>query len=128
VICEATRKFSTNGPKTNSSILPDCFPFTGNAGQPAKGIGRLCVADAVRNGTEAAAAKTWCRGKGRTVTGNSGFQIRINQFRINLIGQKWMADISYEASLTQNSQLVAREAVTGSAERLKVIGSGGAEK
>jgi len=56
------------------------------------------------------------------------FQININQFRINLIGQKWMADISYEASLTQDTQLVAREVVTGSAERLKVMGSGGAEK
>jgi hypothetical protein len=39
-----------------------------------------------------------------------------------------MADISYEASLTQDTQLVAREVVTGSAERLKMIGSGGAEK
>ena len=56
------------------------------------------------------------------------FQIHINQFHINLIGQKWMADISYEASLTQDSQLIAREVVTGSAERLKVMGSGGAEK
>jgi hypothetical protein len=56
------------------------------------------------------------------------FQININQFHINLIGQKWMADISYEASLTQDSQLIAREVVTGSAERLKVMGSGGAEK
>lgn len=56
------------------------------------------------------------------------FQIKINQFRINLIGQKWMADVSYEASLAQDTQLVAREAVTGSAERLRVMGSGGAEK
>ncbi|WP_372681207.1 hypothetical protein [Desulfosarcina sp.] len=56
------------------------------------------------------------------------FQIDINQFHINLVGQKWMADISYEVSLTQNSQLVAREVVSGSAERLKVMGSGGAEK
>jgi hypothetical protein len=56
------------------------------------------------------------------------FQITINQFQINLIGQKWMADISYEASLTQDTQLVAREVVSGSAERLKMIGSGGAEK
>ena len=56
------------------------------------------------------------------------FQIKINQFHINLVGQKWMADISYEASLTQDTQLVAREVVTGSAERLKVMGSGGAEK
>ena len=56
------------------------------------------------------------------------FQIRINQFRINLIGQKWLADVSYEVSLTQDTQLVAREVVTGSAERLKVMGIGGAEK
>ena len=56
------------------------------------------------------------------------FQININQFRVNLIGQKWMADISYEANLAHDTQLVAREVVTGSAERLKVIGSGGAEK
>jgi hypothetical protein len=56
------------------------------------------------------------------------FQINIKQFRINLIGQKWMTEISYEASLTQDTQLVAREVVSGSAERLKVMGSGGAEK
>jgi uncharacterized lipoprotein YajG len=56
------------------------------------------------------------------------FQININQFHINLVGQKWMADISYEVSLTQDTQLVALEVVSGSAERLKVMGSGGAEK
>ncbi|MDX2454748.1 hypothetical protein, partial [Desulfosarcina sp.] len=56
------------------------------------------------------------------------FQININQFHINLVGLKWMADISYEVSLTQDTQLVAREVVSGSAERLKVMGSGGAEK
>lgn len=56
------------------------------------------------------------------------FQIRINQFKINLIGQKWLADVSYEVSLTQDTQLVAREVVTGSAERIRVMGSGGAEK
>ncbi len=55
------------------------------------------------------------------------FQININQFHIKLVGQKWMADISYEVSLTQDMQLVAREVVSGSAERLKVMGSGGAE-
>lgn len=56
------------------------------------------------------------------------FQIKINQFHINLVGQKWLADISYEASLTQDTQLVAREVVTGSAERLKVMGNDGAEE
>jgi hypothetical protein len=56
------------------------------------------------------------------------FQIKLNQFHINLVEQKWQADISYEANLSQDAQLVAREVVTGSAERMKVIGTGGAEK
>jgi hypothetical protein len=56
------------------------------------------------------------------------FQININQFHIKLVGQKWNADISYAVSLAQDTKLVAREAVSGSAERLKVMGSGGAEK
>lgn len=56
------------------------------------------------------------------------FQIKINTFHINLVGQKWQADISYEANLAQDTQLVARERVTGNAERMKVIGTGGAEK
>lgn len=56
------------------------------------------------------------------------FQIKLNQFRIKLVGQKWLAEIAYEASLSHDTQLVARETVSGSAERLKVMGSGGAEK
>lgn len=56
------------------------------------------------------------------------FQIKIIQFRIKLIGQKWMADVRYEANLSQDAHLVAREVVTGSAERTKLVGSGGAEK
>jgi uncharacterized lipoprotein YajG len=56
------------------------------------------------------------------------FKIDLNQFRIKLVGQKWIAEISYEVSLTQDNQTVSREVVTGSAERLKIIGSGGAEK
>ena len=80
-----------------------------------------------------AALKQRLKKMGVGITGESSpgvaqFQIRINQFKINLVGQKWMADVSYETSLTQDTQLVAREVVTGSAERLKVMGSGGAEK
>lgn len=56
------------------------------------------------------------------------FQITINRFYIQLVGQKWMADVSYEASLTKDSLLIAREVVSGSAERVKIMGSGGAEK
>lgn len=56
------------------------------------------------------------------------FQITIHQFHIKLIGQKWIADVSYETSLSLDAKLVAREVVTGNAERMKLMGSGGAEK
>ena len=56
------------------------------------------------------------------------FQIKINRFHIKLVGQKWFADVSYEANLTRDAHLIAREVVSGSAERVKIMGSGGAEK
>ena len=56
------------------------------------------------------------------------FQVTIHQFHIKLIGQKWIADVNYETSLSQDAKLVAREVVTGNAERMKLMGSGGAEK
>ncbi len=56
------------------------------------------------------------------------FQIKINRFHIKLIGQKWFADVSYEANLTRDAHLIAREVVSGSAERVKIMGGGGAEK
>jgi uncharacterized lipoprotein YajG len=70
---------------------------------------------------------------GVTVNENSSadvpvFQINIHRFNIHLVGQKWLADISYGVNLTHTTQKVAREVVTGNAERLKVMGSGGAEK
>ncbi len=56
------------------------------------------------------------------------FQIKLNRFWISLIGQKWQAKVSYEASLAQDTKMVARELVSGSAERVRVVGSSGAEK
>lgn len=56
------------------------------------------------------------------------FQVRLEQFTIKLIGRKWTADIRYEASLTRDGRLIAREVVSGSAERMKIMGRGGAEK
>ena len=36
--------------------------------------------------------------------------------------------MNYQANLTRNGQLLAKESVEGTAERLKVIGKGDAEK
>ena len=55
-------------------------------------------------------------------------RIDINQFRINLVGQKWMADVGFEAKLIEGQQTISRETVSASAQQVKIMGSAGAEE
>jgi hypothetical protein len=55
-------------------------------------------------------------------------EVAVKSFKIDLVGRTWKADVSYEASLTRDNRLIAREAVSGSAERVKLMGSGAAER
>ena len=55
------------------------------------------------------------------------FEIDLQRFKINLSGRKWIADVIYEANLSQDAHLIAREKITGSAERMKIIGRKGAD-
>lgn len=56
------------------------------------------------------------------------FGIVIHRFVIDLKDHKWIADVSYEANLSRDSQLIARETVAGRAERIKIIGRKGADE
>lgn len=55
------------------------------------------------------------------------FEITLKKLKIDLWERKWVANVSYEASLSRDSQLIAREMVSGEAERLKIIGRKGAD-
>ena len=55
-------------------------------------------------------------------------EVAVKSFKIDLAGRTWKADVGYEASLTSDNRIIAREAVSGSAERVKIIGSGAAER
>ena len=55
------------------------------------------------------------------------FEIALEKFSVDLSGRKWIADVTYIASLSEDSHLIAREKVTGSAERLRIIGRKGAD-
>lgn len=55
------------------------------------------------------------------------FQVLIKEFKVDLQERKWIASASYEANLSIDNQLVARELVSGSAERIKIMGSKGAD-
>lgn len=55
------------------------------------------------------------------------FEVVLKKLKIDLRGRQWVADVVYEANLSRDSHLIAREKITGSAERLRVIGRKGAD-
>ncbi len=59
---------------------------------------------------------------------NLVFQIVLTRFQVGLAGRKWTAQVDYEVNLIKNDQIIARETVSGSAERTKIMGTGGADK
>ena len=55
-------------------------------------------------------------------------EIKLKEFKLDLAGRNWVVKMNYEASLSKNNRLLAMESVDGSAQRLKVMGAGDAEK
>ncbi len=55
-------------------------------------------------------------------------EIVIKKFRLDLVDRKWVAGIKYEARLLKGDLLLVTTTISGDAERLKLIGQGGAEK
>ena len=55
------------------------------------------------------------------------FQVLINSMKVDLRERKWIAQASYEASLSVDSQIVAREKVSGEGEKPYIIGRKGAD-
>jgi hypothetical protein len=55
-------------------------------------------------------------------------EIKLEEFKLDLAGRKWILNMSYQANLLKNGRLRAVESVNGSAERLKVMAKSDAEK
>jgi ABC-type uncharacterized transport system auxiliary subunit len=55
------------------------------------------------------------------------FEVVLKTFKIDLKDHKWTADVSYDVNLSSDNQWIAHEKVTGTAERVKVIGRKGAD-
>lgn len=55
------------------------------------------------------------------------FQVILQKMKIDLKDRKWMTAVVFEANLFMDNQLVARETVSGSAERVKIVGRKGAD-
>ena len=63
-------------------------------------------------------------------TGQTEYELKIKleKFKLDLAGRKWILNMSYQANLLKNGRLIAVESVNGSAERLKVMANSDAEK
>lgn len=55
-------------------------------------------------------------------------EIALQKFSLDLVDRKWVAEISYEASMTKDNNLIVKETISGKAERVKVFRQGDAEK
>jgi len=55
-------------------------------------------------------------------------EIALQKFFLDLVDRKWVVEISYEASMTKENNLIFKETISGKAERVKVFSKGDAEK
>ena len=55
-------------------------------------------------------------------------EINLKDFKLDLAGRKWVMNMSYQANLLKAGRLLATESISGSAERVKVMGKSDAEK
>ena len=58
----------------------------------------------------------------------SRLDIQLKEFKLDIVDRQWVLRMSYQAGLTRHTGVLAEESVSGSAERLKVVGKTDAEK
>ena len=54
-------------------------------------------------------------------------EILLKEFKLDLVKQKWIVQMSYQANLLREGRFVGGETITGNAERLRVVASKDAE-
>jgi uncharacterized lipoprotein YajG len=59
---------------------------------------------------------------------NASLAIQLKEFKLDIVDRKWTLQMSYQAGLSKTKGIFAKESVSGSAERLKVMGKTDAEK
>jgi ABC-type uncharacterized transport system auxiliary subunit len=55
-------------------------------------------------------------------------EIDLQKFFLDLMDRKWLAEISYEVRLIKDNKLLAKETISGDAQRYKLISQGDVEK
>jgi hypothetical protein len=55
-------------------------------------------------------------------------QVIVQAFNLDLVDRNWVATMAYETSLVMEDRILAKQAVSGSAERAKILGKSDADK
>jgi hypothetical protein len=61
-------------------------------------------------------------------TADAEFKFELKEFKLDFGDRTWTATVAYDALLLKNGSMLAKQAVNGSAERVKIIGKTDAEK
>jgi uncharacterized lipoprotein YajG len=55
-------------------------------------------------------------------------EIIVKEFKLDLVKRKWVVQMTYQANLLKHDRFMGGQTITGSAERLRVVGDKDAEK
>jgi hypothetical protein len=58
----------------------------------------------------------------------TALEIVLKAFKLDLVKRNWVVQMTYQANLLKHNRFVSGETITGTAERLRVVGSKDAEK
>jgi hypothetical protein len=96
-----------------------------NKDAPLKGAFSLnsMITQIFKNRLENAGIRVASEGESRETV----VEIILKAFKLDLVGRKWVINMTYQANLVRQNRFVTGETVTGSAERLRVVGSKDAE-
>jgi len=61
-------------------------------------------------------------------TGQPSLEIQLKEFTLDREGKNWKADLAYKAVISKADRVLTNQNVSGSAERLKIVGTRDAEK
>jgi hypothetical protein len=64
---------------------------------------------------------------GEDVLADPIFEVVLKQFKLDLVDHKWVVNMSYQVDVIKAQRVVAGETISGSAERMRVIGRKDAE-
>jgi hypothetical protein len=96
--------------------------------EPGFKIGIFNLFDLIREGFKRKLENLGMQVLPEPMAGEPQLVLVINDFELDLVDRKWVARVGYDARLVRDGQILSSQTISGQAERLKIMGRGGADK